>query len=572
MGAFSKQLGLAVVLAVAAFAVPTSVAHATGTLTVSITGAGAVEGDGIKCGRTVGGSTTGDCTQLYSDEQDCDPERKPPCINIPAFAVVSADAAPGFAFDHWTGACAAEAATCSISMPRNLSTTAVFRDAASPAVALGQPGAGPIVGTMNLSANATDNVAIDRVEFKVRGVLVATDTSAPFTGSFDTKTVADGAAAVTATAFDTSGLSATTSAVNVVIDNTKPALTVGGPNNTTFGPGTTQNWTIAAADPASGLFQVRCSLVTAGSPVSFAACSGGNAAHSATGKPHGSYVLTVRATDDAGNFTELTRTFSIDAIAPETTIDSGVDDGATTTSTSLTWAMSASEAGATFECRVFPAALTPGAFAPCSSGTSHTASGFAPGVYTFETRATDAVGNVETTSVKRTFTVEEAPPPPAGGGGTDPGSGGSGGPGGGSGGGETTTPGAQLTTVTTTTTTTTVGGPQIVVTLAFGFSNSTKKQTKLTSLVVKNVPAGSTVTAKCPKGCAKKSFTKTNASGQVSLATLIKKPVKVNAVITVVISKPGSGSAVKILKIRARKSPKLTSQCQPVGATKPAAC
>ena len=42
--------------------------------------------------------------------------------------------------------------------------------------------------------------------------------------------------------------------------------------------------------------------------------------------------------------------------------------------------------------------------------------------------------------------------------------------------------------------------------------------------------------------------------------------------ITVVVSKPGSGSAVKILKIRARKSPQLTTQCQPEGASKPAAC
>ena len=63
---------------------------------------------------------------------------------------------------------------------------------------------------------------VDRVEFKVRGVVVATDTTAPFTANFDTKTVADGAAPVVATAVDTSGLSASTSTVNVTIDNTKP--------------------------------------------------------------------------------------------------------------------------------------------------------------------------------------------------------------------------------------------------------------------------------------------------------------------------------------------------------------
>ena len=211
MGAFSKQLGLAFVLAIAAFAVPTSVAQAAGTLTVSITGAGDVAGDGIRCSRAVGDKDeSGDCSQDFVDEKDCDPDRKPPCITIPAFASVSADPAPGFAFDRWTGACAGEPASCGIAMPRTQSTTAVFRDAASPTVALGSPGAGPIAGTMSLVATASDNVGVDRVEFKVRGVVVATDTSAPFTANFDTKTVADGTAPVIATAFDTSGLSAST--------------------------------------------------------------------------------------------------------------------------------------------------------------------------------------------------------------------------------------------------------------------------------------------------------------------------------------------------------------------------
>ena len=98
---------------------------------------------------------------------------------------------------------------------------------------------------------------------------------------------------------------------------------------------------------------------------------------------------------------------SIDATPPVTSVSGGVDDGATTTDTAFTWSFSASEA-ASFACRVYPAALTPGDFAPCSAGAAHTASGFAPGVYTFEVRATDAVGNVEATPVKRTFTVVPA--------------------------------------------------------------------------------------------------------------------------------------------------------------------
>ena len=115
-------------------------------------------------------------------------------------------------------------------------------------------------------------------------------------------------------------------------------------------------------------------------------------------------------------------------------------------------------------------------------------------------------------------------------------------------------------------------GSPILVSLAFAYANSTKKQTKLTSLVVKNVPAGATVTASCPKSCAKKSFKKTNAKGTVSLAPLLKKPLKAGTLITVIVSKPGSTSAVKILKIQPRKSPTVTTRCQPEGTTKPTAC
>ncbi|HEX5849208.1 MAG TPA: Ig-like domain-containing protein, partial [Rubrobacter sp.] len=63
-----------------------------------------------------------------------------------------------------------------------------------------------------------------------------------------------------------------------------------------------------------------------------------------------------------------------------------------------------------FECRVYPAALTPPDFGSCSGGSSHTASGFSPGTYTFEVRATDAVGNIDEASAKRTFTVDTTKP------------------------------------------------------------------------------------------------------------------------------------------------------------------
>ena len=75
---------------------------------------------------------------------------------------------------------------------------------------------------------------------------------------------------------------------------------------------------------------------------------------------------------------------------------SGIEDGATTTRHDAGVDARRQRAGRDLRVPRLPGRADPGPFAPCSSGAAHTASGFAPGVYTFETRATDAVGNVET--------------------------------------------------------------------------------------------------------------------------------------------------------------------------------
>jgi hypothetical protein len=95
---------------------------------------------------------------------------------------------------------------------------------------------------------------------------------------------------------------------------------------------------------------------------------------------------------------------------------------------------------------------------------------------------------------------------------------------------------------------------RIVVTLAFDYV-ARARSTRLRTLVVKGVPKGATVTVTCPKGCSSKRLVKTNAKTTVSLASLIRKPLKVGTVITVTVAKAGMLSAVKTLTIRARKSP-----------------
>lgn len=516
-------------------------------VTVQVSGAGNVtDAYGVNCTGQIAGTTSGTCTS--SVPADCETiDFKPVCTPGEDSVTAHDVAGSGFAFDHWAQACTGTS-SCELFGDGDKTVTAVFRDIQPPSVTLAQPGSGARAGTIALAAAATDNVAVSRVDFSIRGVVRQTDTSAPYSGTFDTHTLADGPAAVTATAYDTSNNMTVSSTSQVTIDNTAPTLTVTGPSNQTFAGGSTQSWTIAAGDATSGVASVQCSVVPTGSPAGFGPCSAGQTGESVTNRPQGSYTLTVRVTDAAGNTVDQTRAFAIDTTPPDTSFTSGVADGATTTATALTWALASTEP-ATFECRVYPAALTPGAFAPCSAAAAHTASGFAPGTYTIEARAIDAVGNADPTPAKRTFTVAQPTTTSP-----DPGPGSSGGPTGPTGG----ILGASA--------------QKIVVTLAFNYT-ATRRNTRLTTLTVKNVPSGATVRVRCPKGCAKKTFVKRHAHGSVSLKTLVKgRKLKPGTRITVTVSKPGAISAVKVLTIRARKSPAISTLCQAAGAAKPSSC
>ena len=92
-----------------------------------------------------------------------------------------------------------------------------------------------------------------------------------------------------------------------------------------------------------------------------------------------------------------------DAIAPETTIDLALADGASTVATSATFVFSATDnltapAELTFEC-----SLDGAAFEDCDSGVEYL--GLAVGPHTFAVRASDPLGNVDETPASRGWTV-----------------------------------------------------------------------------------------------------------------------------------------------------------------------
>jgi hypothetical protein len=123
-------------------------------------------------------------------------------------------------------------------------------DTTPPTVSLTAPAAGATVsGTAaTLSATASDNVAVAKVDFFVDGALVGTDTSSPYSISWNSTTVANGSHSFTARATDTAGNATTSAAVTATVSNTAGtcATTSQLLGNPGFETGTAAPWTATA--------------------------------------------------------------------------------------------------------------------------------------------------------------------------------------------------------------------------------------------------------------------------------------------------------------------------------------
>ncbi|HET6656454.1 MAG TPA: Ig-like domain-containing protein [Gaiellaceae bacterium] len=155
----------------------------------------------------------------------------------------------------------------------------------------------------------------------------------------------------------------------------------------------------------SGNYWSAGSFSSAGEVWNTASLSGGNwsYAFSAASFPaDGSYTIRVRATDNATNVeSPSSRSFSYDATAPNTIIDSNPADPSSSANASFTF--SSTEGSSTFECE-----LDGGGFSSCSSPKSY--SSLAEGSHTFKVRATDQAGNTDATPAQFTWTVDTVAP------------------------------------------------------------------------------------------------------------------------------------------------------------------
>ncbi len=109
------------------------------------------------------------------------------------------------------------------------SLTVTVLDTTPPAVTITAPSAGArLVDTVTVTASATDNVGVARVEFLVDGVAVGSATSAPYGVSLDTTKLANGNHTLEAIAYDAAGNNATATE-RVDVQNAVPPGGLGSP-------------------------------------------------------------------------------------------------------------------------------------------------------------------------------------------------------------------------------------------------------------------------------------------------------------------------------------------------------
>jgi hypothetical protein len=291
---------------------------------------------------------------------------------------------------------------------------ALDTDTTSPVVSMAAPQDGAIVSgpAVTVSANATDDVAVAGVQFKLDGANLGAElTSPPYTITWDASAALIGAHTLTAIARDAANNRTTSAAVNVTVAEPTPPDTVAPTVAASPVPGTftsAQSVTLVASEPATIYYTLDGTAPSASSaqyvaPIAIAATK----------------TIRYLVVDPAGNASTGSLLYTIASAAPGPTATAPVPSivnhsTLTTTAVPVTVAWSATagaggsavaryelqqstDRGVTWTPIALPAALTTSvvrSIVPSSATT-----------YLFRVRAIDAAGNVGAFAASAPFTV-----------------------------------------------------------------------------------------------------------------------------------------------------------------------
>jgi Subtilase family/Bacterial Ig domain/Peptidase inhibitor I9 len=184
---------------------------------------------------------------------------------------------------------------------------------ARPSVTVTAPAAGAVVSgtSVAVSANASDDVGVSQVEFRIDGAVIGTDTSAPYGAAWDTTSVSDSPHAVEAVATDTIGQSRSAH-VDVVVDNAPPAVAISSPLDGETVSGT-YAVTANAADP-SGI--TRVDFAIDGNPLAVDASAPFDVSWDTTTVNDGQHTVSATAVDATGAQATAMVTVTVDQSVP----------------------------------------------------------------------------------------------------------------------------------------------------------------------------------------------------------------------------------------------------------------
>jgi hypothetical protein len=173
-------------------------------------------------------------------------------------------------------------------------------DTASPTVAITSPQNNATVSSVvTVTATASDNVGVTKVEFYLNDVLQTTDTSSPYNWTWSTQIVPNETYTIKAKAYDAAGNMGQSGDITVTVanDNNAPIVSLSEPNNNTTVSGTVPITAVAVDNVGVTRveFYMNNTLLSTDttSPYSFN--------WNTTTVANGSYTLTARAYDNAGN-------------------------------------------------------------------------------------------------------------------------------------------------------------------------------------------------------------------------------------------------------------------------------
>jgi hypothetical protein len=180
-------------------------------------------------------------------------------------------------------------------------------DTQAPTASISSPAPSSTVsGVVAVQMTASDNVAATKAELLVNGTVVATDTSAPFAFSWDSKTVPNGMANLSVRAYDAAGNAGQSAAVAVNVANSAaadaiaPTVKISNPLNGAKVSGSF--WVVANGADNAGVDDLTMSLFINGVKVaSTTDLSQLKYAWNTRDIAAGSYTLKVEAKDAAGN-------------------------------------------------------------------------------------------------------------------------------------------------------------------------------------------------------------------------------------------------------------------------------